>query len=253
MEKDIFTEALEKSHSYEGFLGSINESKQEFLEKGRKAQIGEIREWKGQKFQKQANGGWLPVKGEKKSEKKDEASDVELEEQVLAAIPNGDNGSYEYIDLEGILRAMPGTGKTPEDKVKKIEAILDKKAKKYTVASQTFYTLSDKVDEETIREDLIEEGLLKDHSESDKNRTKGLSVSDVQKILSNLKVGNESSIEAEDDGTIIIKFDNKKKAVDFINTMSSIEKELKNKNLHLTQYVVGDSTLKEPEIYIKRY
>ena len=65
---------------------------------------------------------------------------------------------------------MPGTGKTPEDKVKKIEAILDKKAKKYTVASQTFYTLSDKVDEETIREDLIEEGLLKDHSEEDNNR-----------------------------------------------------------------------------------
>ena len=45
-------------------LDAFQESKEEFLEKGKRAQIGEIREWKGQKFQKQVNGGWTPVKQE---------------------------------------------------------------------------------------------------------------------------------------------------------------------------------------------
>ena len=49
-------------------LGGFQESKEEFLEKGKKAQIGEIREWKGQKFQKQPNGGWIPVKQGSKKE-----------------------------------------------------------------------------------------------------------------------------------------------------------------------------------------
>ena len=38
-------------------LDAFQESKEEFLEKGKRVQIGEIREWKGQKFQKQVNGG----------------------------------------------------------------------------------------------------------------------------------------------------------------------------------------------------
>jgi hypothetical protein len=52
-------------------LGGFQESKEEFLEKGKKAQIGEIREWHGQKFQKQPNGGWIPVKQESKEGKKE--------------------------------------------------------------------------------------------------------------------------------------------------------------------------------------
>ena len=57
-------------------LGGFQESKEEFLEKGKKAQIGEIREWKGQKFQKQPNGGWIPVKqGIKESKKEFSAED----------------------------------------------------------------------------------------------------------------------------------------------------------------------------------
>ena len=52
-------------------LGGFQESKEEFLEKGKKAQIGEIREWKGQKFQKQPNGGWIPVKQGIKGSKKE--------------------------------------------------------------------------------------------------------------------------------------------------------------------------------------
>lgn len=35
------------------------------LKKGRKATIGEVREWQGKKYQKQADGNWVPVKGEK--------------------------------------------------------------------------------------------------------------------------------------------------------------------------------------------
>lgn len=58
---DQYFDALQKSHTREGILGSVSETKEEFLEKGKKAQIGEIRTWKGVKFQKQPNGGWTPV------------------------------------------------------------------------------------------------------------------------------------------------------------------------------------------------
>ena len=58
-------------------LGGFQESKEEFLEKGKKAQIGEIREWKGQKFQKQPNGGWIPVKQGTKGSKKEFSAEDE--------------------------------------------------------------------------------------------------------------------------------------------------------------------------------
>lgn len=58
-------------------LGGFQESKEEFLEKGKKAQIGEVREWKGQKFQKQPNGGWIPVKQGTKGPKKEFSAEDE--------------------------------------------------------------------------------------------------------------------------------------------------------------------------------
>lgn len=58
-------------------LGGFQESKEEFLEKGKKAQIGEIREWKGQRFQKQPNGGWIPVKQGIKGSKKEFSAEDE--------------------------------------------------------------------------------------------------------------------------------------------------------------------------------
>lgn len=58
-------------------LGGFQESKEEFLEKGKRAQIGEIREWKGQKFQKQPNGGWIPVKQGTKGSKKEFSAEDE--------------------------------------------------------------------------------------------------------------------------------------------------------------------------------
>lgn len=52
-------------------------SQDDFLEKGKKAQIGEIREWKGKKHQKQADGSWKPVKaGGKKGSKKETESNA---------------------------------------------------------------------------------------------------------------------------------------------------------------------------------
>lgn len=82
-------------------MGSFVESKQEFLEKGRKAQIGEVREWKGQKFQKQPNGGWLPVKqGTKDTKKEGEVNWKKVTEKDMAALPVGTKISY-YDNLSG--------------------------------------------------------------------------------------------------------------------------------------------------------
>lgn len=83
-------------------MGSFVESKEEFLEKGKKAQIGEIREWKGQKFQKQPNGGWIPVKQGTKDSKKEEGFDwKKVTVKDMAGVPVGTKISFED-DLSGI-------------------------------------------------------------------------------------------------------------------------------------------------------
>ena len=92
---DIFTEALLKSHTREGILGSVQESKQDFLEKGKKAQIGEIREWKGQKFQKQPNGGWIPVKQGQGSTKGSDFDWKKVKKEDIESLPDGTKISYE--------------------------------------------------------------------------------------------------------------------------------------------------------------
>ena len=80
-------------------LGGFQESKEEFLEKGKKAQIGEIREWHGQKFQKQPNGGWVPVKqGTKESKKEFDWKKVTVKD--MAGVPVGTKISFED-DLSG--------------------------------------------------------------------------------------------------------------------------------------------------------
>ena len=93
---DIFIDALLKSHAREGILGSVQESKQDFLEKGKKAQIGEIREWKGVKFQKQPNGGWIPVKqGTKETKKEGEVDWKKVTKEDIDNFPTGTKISYE--------------------------------------------------------------------------------------------------------------------------------------------------------------
>lgn len=93
---DIFSDALLKSHTREGILDSVQESKQDFLEKGKKAQIGEIREWRGVKFQKQPNGGWIPVRqGTKEAKKEEEVDWKKVTKEDLDNLPTGTKISFE--------------------------------------------------------------------------------------------------------------------------------------------------------------
>jgi len=71
-------------------LGVVNLSKlEEVLEKGKKANIGEVREWNGEKFQKQSDGKWKMV-----SEKKEKVEEVEFK--------RGDEVAY--TDKKGVNR-----------------------------------------------------------------------------------------------------------------------------------------------------
>lgn len=100
---DQYFDALQKSHTREGILGSVNESREEFLEKGKKAQIGEIRTWKGVKFQKQPNGGWIPVreqKAETSTEKKVDSYE-EIKNKMLSAKEGITGGAEGTMDING--------------------------------------------------------------------------------------------------------------------------------------------------------
>ena len=73
---DQFFEALEKSKNNVvlNVIGQVQyDETADVLEKGKRAQMGEIREWNGLKYQKTSNG-WIPVKQQKEgaSEKKEE-------------------------------------------------------------------------------------------------------------------------------------------------------------------------------------
>lgn len=60
-----FFDALEKAkHIGEVIAGNISpEGSNDILQKGKAANIGEVREWSGKKFRKQANGNWVEVSG----------------------------------------------------------------------------------------------------------------------------------------------------------------------------------------------
>lgn len=83
----------------------------DFIEKGKRAQVGEIREWNGQKMQKQADGSWKPVKesgGESDSKKNTSFKDFDDFQQRAA-----DSGfDYEKFWDEVI---SPETGRDWED------------------------------------------------------------------------------------------------------------------------------------------
>ena len=88
---------LQFTSIYRGLnLDAFQESKEDFLEKGRSAQIGEIRVWHGKKFQKQPNGGWIPVKqGTKESKKEGEIDWKKMTKEELDKLPTGTKISYE--------------------------------------------------------------------------------------------------------------------------------------------------------------
>jgi len=69
------------------------------IAKGSKANIGEIREWSGKKYQKQANGQWKEVvEGSKEGENIDEKS-IRFEELPPSLVEKMDGGIFgDYID-----------------------------------------------------------------------------------------------------------------------------------------------------------
>lgn len=108
MERDIFTEALHKSQSSApNIVNQVGfDETAEVLEKGRRASIGEIRDWKGQKMQKTTDG-WKPVRVQTKFDlEKVEVQSVKdgsVTESELDAMPNGteiyfDNMRFQKVD-----------------------------------------------------------------------------------------------------------------------------------------------------------
>lgn len=133
--KDQNTELLKSKVTSAFKLGKINanESLQAFddiehLEKGKRAQIGETREWGGKKYQKQSDKSWKPVKGggknvSSKDEKKSdsgESSDEGLDQSL--------RDKYNDLDAEEdtLMRKLPKIG-TPDDK--RLEVIREEKKK----------------------------------------------------------------------------------------------------------------------------
>jgi predicted small secreted protein len=136
---DQYFDALQKAHTREGILGSVNETKEDFLEKGKKAQIGEIRTWKGVKFQKQPNGGWTPVKTDKKKGHYEEFVDSDTGEVVKVWREEASSKESSFEEQE--------TGLTYQEKIK-----LDNEARKEFTAIESEFksaleNLKDKYDE----------------------------------------------------------------------------------------------------------
>lgn len=237
--EDIFSEALEKAHTREGILGSISESKQDFLEKGKRAQVGEIREWKGQKFQKQPNGGWLPVKGEKKSEKS-------VKEK-----------SEEKKDTHGIEKKVLDFLAVSNNKYNDISKVSIYKTPKGNWALQYEGKDVSTVNGSSLPEaDLKAAGLLEEEEETEtkKGETKPTASSFFGDIMK--EVGwnsNEYKIDREGDKYINIRFTTEKRPTsnDLVKTLEAIEKTIKDKNLRLDMAPFGDFTGKNPYIYIQ--
>ena len=84
---DIFTSILNKDNAMDRMCKSIGpDTTAEILEKGKKAEVGEVREWKGQKMRKTANG-WIPVTdGKQKSNQEEPSTETKEQPQDLATL-----------------------------------------------------------------------------------------------------------------------------------------------------------------------
>lgn len=82
---DIFTSVLSKDNAMDRICKSIGpDTTAEILEKGKRAEIGEVRTWGGYKYQKTASG-WVPFKeGSKQTsnEPKESGDKAEIEAQI---------------------------------------------------------------------------------------------------------------------------------------------------------------------------
>lgn len=89
---DKYFEALEKSKNQVtlGVLGQVGfDETAEVLEKGKRAAMGEIREWNGIRYQK-TPGGWIPVKQQEGASKTESSS--ELKEKKVVSETSGIEG-----------------------------------------------------------------------------------------------------------------------------------------------------------------
>ena len=131
---DKFFEELEKSKG--GVALGISSQVEfdetaEILEKGRKAAIGEIRDWKGTKMQKTAQG-WVPVKKQPDAEPKKEL-DID---KIVSKVKTGNGFTYKKdgdrllittIDINGDdeTSSFDLTGKTEEEIVSGLKRHID--------------------------------------------------------------------------------------------------------------------------------
>lgn len=95
------------------------------LEKGRAAQMGEMRIWNGVKYQKTPKG-WIPVKGEQKSEKKEpEAENKEQGNKKSAEKQEGSEKKSVFIEKlsQEIKRERPNWS---DETIKDAEKVLSK-------------------------------------------------------------------------------------------------------------------------------
>lgn len=125
---DQYFEALEKAKNNVvlNIVEQIQCEGADFLEKGRAAQMGEIRIWNGLKYQKTPNG-WVPVKGEKKegasekkeleAEKKDEKLAEKQEQKPMYSDESGftkeANSIISQIDDNSFFSESSGAEKLP--------------------------------------------------------------------------------------------------------------------------------------------
>lgn len=98
MEKAIVENFEKGKITEELFLGGMN-----VLEKGKRGQIGEIREWSGKRYQKTANG-WTPVKEGAAKEKKEgeKTYDSKRDEKGAFNIPGQKAVAYDSSGREDI-------------------------------------------------------------------------------------------------------------------------------------------------------
>lgn len=112
-EKRIKQHNLEKALSVElsTRMDEILKSYESDIEKGKKANVGEIREWAGKRYRKQANGEWLEVSEHGVTKKEHEKKEFEKYEQgdrvaftfddknlsgTISKIVHTDSGSVRY-------------------------------------------------------------------------------------------------------------------------------------------------------------
>lgn len=183
----------------------------EFIEKGKTAQVGEIREWNGQKMQKTVNG-WIPVKegtggkGEHRFEDKGGGKfELEIPGKGGAQIAEG-NGQFEVKVWNKDFKYLTDDSK---------RHVFDSKSAAESFAREL---LNKKTSESSSKEDPLANPVKEKMGSNEKSL--------VQKISSELKEGT-----FDENSKLVSLMDN----VDGDAQNKEIKKELDKKGLEMTQ------------------